>query len=126
MTDILPRVLLIEDDDDISSMYVQRFEVEGGFDIRVARNGLEGLAMFQSFKPDVTLLDMMMPIMSGLETLQKLRALPNGGSIKIIALTNMNDPDMVSSIEKLGVAQHIVKANSTPGAIVDAVRQLTL
>jgi CheY-like chemotaxis protein len=106
-------------------MYVQRFEIEGGFDIQVARNGLEGLALFQSFRPDVTLLDMMMPIMSGLETLQKLRALPDGGNIKIIALTNMNDPEMINAIEKLGVAQHIVKANSTPGAIVDAVRRLT-
>lgn len=117
-------ILLIEDDKDISDMYVRRFDFEGGFTVAVANNGLEGLKALEHSKPDIVLLDMMMPTMSGLETLQKIRQLPNGANIKVIALTNMNDPATVSEIEKLGVVKHIVKANTTPGVIVDTIRQV--
>lgn len=103
-------------------MYVQRFEMEGGFSVKVAANGLEGLELLKVFRPDVILLDMMMPKMSGLETLQKIRQLPGGNNLKVIALTNMNDPDTVKAVEELGVVQHIVKANSSPGIIVETVR----
>lgn len=120
----IPKILLIEDDKDISDMYVRYFELVGSYDILVANNGLEGLKQFENFKPDLILLDMMMPTMSGLETLQKLRAKPAGANIKIIALTNMNDPNTVKTIEKLGVTKHIVKANTTPGLIVEAVNQM--
>ena len=117
-------VLLIEDDADISSMYSQRFALESGFTVRIANNGQEGLNLLKTFHPDIVLLDMMMPKMSGLETLQLIRKLPNGEKIKVIALTNMNDPDTVKAVEDLGVIQHIVKADSNPGKIVEIVRSI--
>lgn len=120
----LPRVLIIEDDKAIASMYVQRFELEGGFDVSVASNGQAGLESIAANRPDVVLLDMMMPTMSGLEALQKIRALPKGKSLQVIALTNMNDPDTSDAIKKLGVTKHIVKANTTPGEVVDVLRNL--
>lgn len=117
-------VLLIEDDIAISSMYVQRFDVEGGFKVVVAHNGLEGLEALKTYNPDIILLDMMMPKMSGLETLQHIRANPVSKTTKVIALTNMDDPDIVDKIEKLGVSKHIVKANTSPGAILSFVREI--
>ena len=117
-----PKVLLIEDDQDISSVYVQLFELEGGLEVKVADNGLEGLKLFALMEPDIVLLDMMMPQMSGIETLKRLRSLPGGSQIKVIALTNMNDPDTVRELEELKVARHIVKANTTAKDIVDVVR----
>jgi len=117
-------VLLIEDDIAISNMYVQRFDVEGGFKVVVAHNGLEGLEALKTYKPDIILLDMMMPKMSGLETLQHIRTNSGSKSTKVIALTNMDDPDIVDKIEKLGVSKHIVKANTSPGAILSYVREI--
>lgn len=124
MSDAKPQVLIIEDDHAISDMYVQRFDLEGGFEVEVAANGQAGLDSLQHSTPDIVLLDMMMPTMSGLEALEKIRKMPHGKSIKVIALTNMNDPDTVQKIKKLGVTQHIVKANSTPGTVIDTVRQI--
>lgn len=117
-------VLLIEDDKAISSMYQRRFDFEGGFKIVIANNGQEGLDALKTLNPDVILLDMMMPVMSGLETLKLIRQLPNGKSFKIVALTNMNDSDTSQTIIDLGVTDHIVKANTTPGVIVEMVRKL--
>lgn len=117
-------VLLIEDDKAISSMYQRRFDFEGGFNITIANNGQEGLNDLKTLNPDVILLDMMMPVMSGLETLKLIRQLPNGKSLKIIALTNMNDSDTSQTIVDLGVTDHIIKANTTPGVIVEKVREL--
>ena len=119
-------VLLIEDDIAISDMYVQRFEVEGGFKVVVAHNGLEGLEALKTYKPDIILLDMMMPKMSGLETLQRIRVLPTNKTTKVIALTNMDDPDTVKAIEKLGVSKHIVKANCSPGILLEHIRQIVM
>ena len=116
-------IALIEDDPDISSLYRQRFEMEGGFEIQVAHDGAEGLALLKKFHPDIILLDMMMPKMSGLETLKHIRALPEGDKLQVIALTNMNDPDTVAAVKELGVVHHIVKATTPISEIVAAVRK---
>lgn len=116
-------IALIEDDPDISALYQQRFEMEGDFTIKTANNGEEGLALLKTYHPDIVLLDMMMPKMSGLETLKHLRALPDGNKLKVIALTNMNDPDTVAAVKELGVTHHIVKANTPASELVDTVRK---
>lgn len=118
-----PKVLLIEDDTDISTVYVQLFQLEGDFNVKVAENGLEGLKQFAIFEPDIILLDMMMPKMSGIETLQRLRSLPGGVQIKVIALTNMNDPDTVAQLKQMKVLKHIIKANTTARDIVRQVQE---
>jgi CheY-like chemotaxis protein len=116
-------VALIEDDRGISSMYSVCFERDGGFVLRVAYDGMEGLELLKTFHPDVILLDMMMPRMSGMETLESIRALPDGENIKVITLTNMNDPETVDKIKKLGAVDHIVKADVTPSEVVATVRK---
>jgi CheY-like chemotaxis protein len=117
-------ILLIEDDKDISDIYLQWFEMQGEFSVLIAPNGEAGLASIARHKPDVVLLDMMMPTMSGLEALNRIRALPEGKDIKVIALTNMSDPDTVKALDDLGVIKHIVKADTTPSVIVDIVREV--
>lgn len=117
-------VALIEDDRGISSMYSLCFERDGGFIVHAAYDGIEGLELLKTFHPDVILLDMMMPRMSGMETLQRIRALPGGADIKVITLTNMNDPETVEKIKKLGAVDHIVKANVTPSEVVATVRKV--
>lgn len=118
------KVALIEDDPGIQSMYARYFDLVGGLEVKLANNGAEGLELLKIYTPDIILLDMMMPTMSGIETLEKIRDLPNAASYKIIALTNMNDINTNEAIIKLGVSEHIVKANSSPGKIVDRIKAI--
>jgi DNA-binding response OmpR family regulator len=118
------KVALIEDDVNIADMYLTRFNYVGGFDIKSALDGASGLELIRTFKPDVILLDMMMPKMSGIETLTRLRQLPNGESYRVIALTNMKDEDTIAKLKELNVNDYIVKAEMSPGLIVERVRSL--
>lgn len=115
---IRPKVVLIEDDVAISDMYVKRFAFSGKLEVYVAHNGVAGLELIDKVKPEIILLDMMMPTMSGLETLTRLRKQANGTDYKVIALTNMNDQDIVRKIQDLGVQDYLVKA-STPIAEIE-------
>jgi two-component system chemotaxis response regulator CheY len=117
------KVALIEDDAAIVQMYTMRFELSGGYDVKVANNGAEGLEVVQSFNPDIILLDMMMPKMSGIETLTRLRKLPGGKKLKIIALTNMKDEDTIAKIRKLKVQDYIVKAELSPSQLEEHIHR---
>ena len=121
MSDI--KVTLIEDDHAIVQMYVMRFKLTGGFNVQVANDGVAGLALIQEFKPDIILLDMMMPKMSGIETLTRLRKLPHGRRYKVIALTNMKDEDTLAKVKSLGVEDYIIKAELSPSQIEDHIRR---
>lgn len=118
------KVALIEDDKDIVSMYTQYFALTGGFDVSAANDGATGLALVAKIKPDVVLLDMMMPTMSGIEALTKLRALPNRNSFKVIALTNMNDPDTTAKLHQLGADDFLVKANTPVAQLGSHIRSV--
>ncbi len=120
------KVALIEDDKDIVSMYTRFFELTGGFELVSASDGESGLVLVRKFNPDVVLLDMMMPRMSGIETLAKLRQLPTRSSFKIIALTNMNDDDTVAKIHSLGADDFLVKANTPVARIQDHIHKVLL
>lgn len=115
------KVALIEDDAAIVDMYATRLRMVEGFEVKVANDGISGLELIKSFSPDIVLLDMMMPRMSGMETLEHLRKLPSGKEMPVIALTNMNDPDTTKALKKYHVVDHIVKADTTPSGIVEKV-----
>lgn len=118
------KIALIEDDHAIVQMYTMRFGFSDDLEVKVANNGADGLELINTYKPDVILLDMMMPTMSGAEMLTKLRELPNGHSYQVIALTNMKDDDIISRINKLGVQSYLVKAETPPEQIEAHVREL--
>lgn len=115
------KVALIEDDHAIVQMYQTRFDLTGGFEVTVANDGAHGLEVIADIEPDIILLDMMMPRMSGIETLTKLRQLPGGQKYKVIALTNMKDNDTVNKIRLLHVSDYLVKAEHSPGDIVQRI-----
>ena len=115
------KIALIEDDTAIVDMYATRLRMVEGFEVKVANDGAAGLELIKSFSPDLVLLDMMMPRMSGMETLEHLRKLPGGKNMAVIALTNMNDPDTTKALKKYHVIDHIVKADTTPSGVVEKV-----
>jgi DNA-binding response OmpR family regulator len=118
----MPKIAIIEDDQAISQMYRFKFEAEG-YTVQTAENGELGLELAQSMMPDIILLDLMMPIMTGDAMLAKLRATDWGASIKVIILTNMGEQEIPPRVRELGVDGVILKADMTPRQVADVVKK---
>jgi len=118
----MPKIAIIEDDQAISQMYRFKFEAEG-FDVQTAENGRLGLELAEKIKPDVILLDLMMPEMTGDEMLEKMRATPWGKRVKVIILTNMGEHEVPAKVKELGVSGVILKADMTPKQVADFVQK---
>jgi DNA-binding response OmpR family regulator len=118
----MPKIAIIEDDPTISQMYRFKFESEG-YDVQTAGNGKLGLELAEHMKPDIILLDLMMPEMSGEQMLKKLRGSAWGKDIKVIVLTNMGEQEIPASIKELGVSGVILKAAMTPRQVAELVKK---
>lgn len=118
----MPRIAIIEDDQAIAQMYRFKFEGEG-FEVETAENGVLGLELSEKMKPDVILLDLMMPEMNGDEVLEKLRATEWGKKPKVIVLTNMGEQEIPQKVRELGVSGIILKADMTPRQVADLVKK---
>jgi DNA-binding response OmpR family regulator len=118
----MSKVAIVEDDSAISQMYRIKFEAEG-YTVDTAENGKLGLALIEEMKPDIVLLDLMMPEMGGEEMLTKLRATTWGANIKVIILTNMGESEAPAGIRELNVEAFILKANMTPRQVAELVKE---
>jgi DNA-binding response OmpR family regulator len=118
----MSKIAIVEDDAAISMMYRIKFEAEG-YTVETAENGKLGLALIEEMKPDIVLLDLMMPEMNGEEMLTKLRESDWGKDIKVIILTNMGESEAPATIRELGVEAFILKANMTPRQVAELVKQ---
>lgn len=116
------KIAIIEDDQAISQMYRFKFESED-YTVETAENGKLGLELAQSMKPDIILLDLMMPEMNGDEMLKKLRATSWGKNIKVVILTNMGEQEIPEEVKKLGVSAVILKADMTPRQVAELVKE---
>ena len=116
------KIAIIEDDQAISQMYRIKFETEG-FTVETAENGKLGLALAENMKPDIILLDLMMPEMNGDEMLQALRKTTWGKSIKVVILTNMGEQEIPEDVKQLGVAAVILKADMTPRQVAELIKK---
>jgi DNA-binding response OmpR family regulator len=118
----MPKIAIIEDDLAIAQMYRMKFEAEG-YHVDIAENGKLGLALCEQLKPDLILLDLMMPEMNGDEMLEKMRATDWGKSIKVIILTNVGEQEAPEKLKSLNVRAYIVKAEMTPKQVAELARQ---
>ncbi len=116
------KIAIIEDDRAISQMYRIKFEAEG-YSVETAENGKLGLELVIVMKPDIILLDLMMPEMNGGEMLQKLRATEWGKTAKVIILTNTGEQEAPGDIRELGVSAFILKADMTPRQVAELVKK---
>ena len=116
------KIAVVEDDLAIAQMYRVKFQ-SLGWTVQTASNGKLGLELAEDMKPDIILLDLMMPEMSGDEMLQELRKQPWGEKIKVIILTNMGEQEAPAALKELGVTKFIVKAEMTPRQVAALVQQ---
>lgn len=118
----MPKVAIIEDDQTIAQMYRLKFEAEG-YTVQTAENGKLGLELCQSMAPDIILLDLMMPEMTGDQMLEKMRATDWGKNIKVIILTNMGEQEIPDRLKILGVDGIVLKADMTPRQVAELVKK---
>lgn len=117
----MTKIAIVEDDLVISQMYRMKFEADG-FDVQLADNGKKGVALVEHFAPDILLLDLQMPEMSGDEALTAIRKQPWGKDIPVIILTNLGEEEAPKTIRGLGIHSYIVKAELTPRQVVQRVK----
>ena len=102
-----------------------QFKLErSGYDVRVAHDGRAGLALIKDFTPNIVLLDLRMPVMSGDVMLEKLRATTWGGAVRVIILTNISKAEAPQKLRFLNVDRYIVKAHYTPAQVVHIVDEV--
>jgi CheY-like chemotaxis protein len=114
------KILLVEDDAILVEMYQAKFELEG-HEVHIATNGEECLAILKEFKPELILLDILMPKLNGFHVLKEIKKQPDMRTIPVILLTNLGqaEVDMNQELAKaLGVNDYLIKSHHTPDEVV--------
>jgi len=117
-----PKILIIDDDPFIIEIYVLKFK-DSGFEVESAQDAKTGLQKIKDFRPDVVLLDIVMPVTSGLEVLLEIKK-GEAAKFKVILLTNLGQKEDVEKGIKLGADGYIIKAHFTPSEVVEKVKEL--
>jgi len=119
--DVKKKILLVEDDVALSGVYKTRLQMEG-FDTHEVNNGEDALSAAVDFKPDLILLDAMMPKISGFDVLDILRNTPATSNVRIIMLTALSQPKDKERAESLGVDDYLVKSQVVISDVIDRVK----
>lgn len=119
----MKKIVIIEDDRAINQMYRMKFEAHD-FDVRIAYDGKSGIELVKAFKPDIVLLDLQMPEMTGDEVLRLIRRDAKIKDLKVIILTNTSAEEAPSDIIKLQPNDYIVKAEMTPTQVVERTQDI--
>ncbi len=116
------RIFLVEDDQDLQEMYETKFTMEG-FEVVKAENGAAALNKITGDKPDIILLDIVMPEIDGFQVLKDIKANPDTKEIPVILLTNLGQDGDIKKGMELGAVDYLIKANFTPNEVVEKVKK---
>lgn len=119
----MTKIAIIEDEAAIRRMYALKLKFSD-FEVCEAEDGEKGLVMLKKEMPDLILLDLRMPHMSGDEMLRELRGTDWGENIPVIILTNISKDEAPRTLWHLGVSDFIIKSNSTPQKIVEHIERV--
>ena len=119
--DLQKKILLVEDDEALATVYKARLDIEG-FNTLGVFNGEEALSAAIDFKPDLILLDAMMPKISGFDVLDILRNTPETAQVRVIMLTALSQPKDKERAESLGVNDYLVKSQVVIGDVIERVK----
>lgn len=115
------KILLVEDDPFISQMYTTKFE-HAGYAVGVATTGREALERLKQEKPDIVLLDVLIPELDGFAVLENMRQDAALQHIPAIMLTNLGQKEDIERGQRLGATAYVIKAHFTPQEVVDKVK----
>ncbi|MFA5086591.1 MAG: response regulator [Candidatus Paceibacterota bacterium] len=120
---MLKKILLIEDDKFLRELMNKKLVVMG-YDVVAAADGESGLAMIKEAKPDVVLLDLILPGMNGFDVLEKAKADPETANVPVIILSNLGQSEDIEKGLKLGAKDFLVKAHFTPQEIINKLKTI--
>lgn len=123
MERLLKKIMLVEDDPDIQLIARLSLEVGGGYEVRVCGSGAEAVDSASVYTPDLILLDMMMPGMDGLATMDALRKLPGVAATPVVFFTANTQAQMRQDLMRRGALDIIIKPVE-PHALVEQIRAL--
>ncbi len=117
------KVLIVEDEELLSKMYYLKFTNQG-FKAFQAYNGVVGLELAKKEKPNIILLDIIMPQLDGFGVLKELKSDKTMKDIPVILLTNLGQDDDIKKGKNLGAIDYLIKSNSTPLKVVEKVKEI--
>ena len=123
MSEVKKTILIIEDDKFLRDLIAKKLKKEG-FDISEAIDGEKGLKKTKTEKPDLVLLDLILPGIDGFEVLAEIKKDSALIKIPIIILSNLGQKDDIERGMKLGAVDYLIKAHFTPGEIIDKIKTI--
>ncbi len=118
------KILLAEDDLQLVDMYSRKFAFDG-YEVQLAEDGQKAIDLLKgSFRPDVAILDVMMPMVNGLQVLEYIKEQAELKEMIVIMLTNLSDEKTAERIYELGATEYLVKAELTPLEVSNRVKEL--
>ncbi len=117
------KILVVEDDRFLRELITQKLAREG-YDVSEAVDGEDGVKKAEEKKPDVILMDLILPGIDGFEAISKIKEKPNFENTPIIILSNLGQRDDIERGLKLGAVDFLVKAHFTPGEIIEKIEKV--
>jgi CheY-like chemotaxis protein len=117
------KILFVDDTEMFQNIYKSKLSSEG-YVVKTASNGVEALKCLAEEKPDLILLDLVMPVMDGFKVLSALKEKPEFASIPVIVFSSRGQPDEISKAVSLGATAYLVKTTTTPKEVVKKVREV--
>lgn len=118
----MKKILIVEDDQLVATAYKKRFR-EAGYEVEWAPDGLEGIKMVSASKPNIVLLDLLMPRLDGIEVLKYIRSHPDLKNLPVVVFSNSYMTNLIESAWRAGADQCVMKASTTPAQLFDAVNK---
>jgi len=116
------KILLIEDDDSIAKAYIEHLRMEG-YSVEHSRSGIEGLVKARGLKPDLILLDLILPGMDGMTVMKEIKADSEIAHIPIFVLSNVSTDDKVAGFMEMGGTFYFVKSDHSLEEVADKIRE---
>ena len=117
----MPKILIVEDDKFLRELIVQKL-IKEGYETSEAIDGEEGIKKIKEEKPDLVLLDLILPGIDGFEVLSRMREESALASIPVIILSNLGQREDVEKGLKMGAVDYLIKAHFTPGEIIEKIK----
>lgn len=123
MSEQIKKILIVEDEETLSAMYKAKLEESGKFKVFTADNGVLGLEAAKKERPDIIILDVILPQIDGFSVLEELKKSGSTKKIPVIMLTNLGTDEDKEKGKKLGAADYLVKANLTPSQVEEKIKE---
>lgn len=117
------KILVVEDDKFLRELITRKLREED-YDVSEAIDGEEGVQKFKEVKPDLVLLDLILPGIDGFDVLGKMKEDPQLAQVPVIILSNLGQRDDIEKGLQLGAVDYLVKAHFTPAEIIEKVKKV--